>query len=149
MYSGQKKIQGVACSSGITSGRIYILKDRYENIPSYSIPEEKVKKEIARFREAVRASVRQLEGLQKRFGGFNMEHGQILESHRMLLKDETLQNQVEQLIGKLLCNAEGALFSVFEAWRSALNLQERRDDLRAVYYRILKSLMGKDENPWS
>jgi len=149
MYSGQKKIQGVACSSGITSGRIYILKDRYENIPSYSIPEEKVKKEIARFREAVRASVRQLEGLQKRFGGFNMEHGQILESHRMLLKDETLQNQVEQLIGKLLCNAEGALFSVFEAWRSALTLQERRDDLRAVYYRILKSLMGKDENPWS
>jgi phosphoenolpyruvate-protein phosphotransferase (PTS system enzyme I) len=95
--------------------------------------------------KAVRASVDQLAAIRKSLG--EGEQGDILDAHRMMADDPTLQAQAHGLIRDELLNAEWAMRRAVREMSEKLGsdgyLAERRADLDEVCDRIVHNLLGE------
>lgn len=144
--SEMKIIPGMIGAQGISVGKAFILDRARFGVPRRFISENKVQKEVQRFKSARQKSLDQLhEALVK---VSRRDHRIIIESHMMLTADEVLFDDVQDLIEQEKINAEWAVSKVIEEVMRPLNeqdtqyLKERRTDLEHVSFRLVQNLMG-------
>ena len=94
-----KAYEGLAASPGIAIGQAWIFRPQTPNIDTRTISEDEVKNEYRAFRNAQAKVDAHLEGLYNRVLEKQGEHeAAIFESHRELLADEELENDIQALI---------------------------------------------------
>ncbi len=145
-----KFIRGIGASSGIVSGRAYLVERYQVRLPQKRINPSQVEEEVQRFLKAIEESKRQLREIKEKILSPEVrQHAFILDVHLMILDDQMLiQNTIDH-IRKRKVNSEWALDLTLEKLDSAFKaiedeyLRERRSDLHYVTARIFRNLMGK------
>lgn len=103
-------LKGIGVSPGIVIGRAFVLDEEVQHIPRRSVPASDVKRQQARMREAVDASIKELEELRRRVAEeVDREVGSILEFHITLLRDSHFINPIEERIATEMVTAEYAV----------------------------------------
>ena len=94
-----KNHEGLAASPGIAIGQAWIFRPQTPNIDTRTIAEDEIKNEYRAFRNAQAKVDAHLEALYNRVLEKQGEHeAAIFESHRELLADEELDNDIQALI---------------------------------------------------
>ena len=94
-----KNYEGLAASPGIAIGQAWIFRPQTPNIDTRTIAEDEIKSEYRAFRNAQAKVDAHLEALYNRVLEKQGEHeAAIFESHRELLADEELDNDIQALI---------------------------------------------------
>ena len=94
-----KNHEGLAASPGIAIGQAWIFRPQIPNFDSRTISDAEVKNEYRAFRNAQAKVDAHLEALYNRVLEKQGEHeAAIFESHRELLADEELENDIQALI---------------------------------------------------
>ncbi|MBW1616567.1 MAG: phosphoenolpyruvate--protein phosphotransferase [Deltaproteobacteria bacterium] len=143
----QKEIilKGIPASSGICAGAAYIVdKEGVKVVKKYVVTEQNIKKEINRFKTAVKKVQNNLKEIIED----NLESADIIETHIALLNDKEFYNKVAEIIEKKQVNAEWALKKVtadltakFKSMEASY-LKDRAEDIIHISDKIMKSLIG-------
>jgi phosphoenolpyruvate-protein phosphotransferase (PTS system enzyme I) len=146
-----RTLAGVAASDGIAIGQARVLVPRVAVVDRRISPDE-VPLEVARLREAVTATDKQLLSLSSRLESERLHEGHlIVEAHRLMLHDEAVVGGSTRLIESEEIAAESAVRRVFDAIAARFDrmedpyLRERGADVEAVGDRLLRSLLGLPE----
>ena len=131
-------------------GTVFLLNRGTVRVPRVHIEPDEVDAQKARLRQAIEISVQQLAAIRPRLDqiGGEQQRG-ILAAHEMMVRDETMLQQVESLIEEEHINAEWAVSQVIAKVRGLFDqltdtyLRERRDDIDFTGDRILRNLIGQ------
>lgn len=141
-------IKGVAASPGIAIGKAYLLDDEEIVVKRVEIAPGKIRSEVKRFKDAQRATHRDLDAAELRvLKLLGKEHAKLIDAHRLILRDTLITKDVSERIIKEGVNAEFALSEVLEAINRQFEkmedefFRERRHDLFDVGKRLLSHLM--------
>lgn len=105
-------LKGINASPGICIGKTYVVdKGGVDVIEKYYIQDEKLKKEINRFKAAVKKSKDELRTIIDDSPD-ELKKAHILETHMVLLKDKMLYGKTIDSIKNENVNAEWALKKV-------------------------------------
>jgi phosphotransferase system enzyme I (PtsI) len=108
-------LTGHAVASGIAIGQTHLAERNELEIGEYRIEREDVQKEITRYHQAVDAARKQLDELAQRIiRNVGVPAGEIIQTHVLMLGDDSIREATESQIKKELCNAEWALQSQLE-----------------------------------
>ena len=108
-------LTGHAVASGIAIGQTHLAERNELEIGEYRIEREDVKKEITRYHQAVDAARKQLDELSQRISrNVSIPAGEIIQTHVLMLGDDSIREATENQIRSELCNAEWALQSQLE-----------------------------------
>jgi len=143
-------LKGIGVSPGVVTGRAYLFDRLDAQIAFYKLERAGlVKQEIKRFREALRASERQLREIKSRLTEVaGMEPLYIMDVHIMILKDRSFIANVIQRIREMSVNAEWAVRLTIDRYRDIFMkmedeyLRDRFNDIRYVGQMILRNLAG-------
>ena len=134
----RRTLSGVAASDGIAIGQARVLVSPVIVIDR-PISRNLVPAEVARLRQAVTATDRQLATLSARLEAEQLHEGHlILEAHRMMLRDDEVVEGARRLIEKDGIAAECAVRQVFDAICAKFHrmedpyLRERGSDVEAI-----------------
>ena len=150
--NSSKSFRGIGASPGVAIGRVFLLDRERVYVPRYHIGEQQTDAEAQRLRQAIDASIEQLEGIRSRFVGDGMDHQAILEAHEMMLRDQAILDETVALIREELINAEWAVHRVVARVRQLFDrvsdayMRERGGDIDFVGERILRNLTGQEVN---
>lgn len=141
-------IKGVAASPGIAIGKAYLLEDEEIVVKRIEIPPGKIRAEVKRFKDAQKATHRDLDAAELRvLKLLGKEHAKLIDAHRLILRDTLITKDVSERIVREGVNAEFALSEVLEAINRQFEkmedefFRERRHDLFDVGKRLLSHLM--------
>jgi phosphoenolpyruvate-protein phosphotransferase (PTS system enzyme I) len=140
-------IIGIAASEGIAIAKAFRLETPELTVEKTTITD--IDAEVARFEEALRQSIAELEVIKehtrKKLGE---DKAEIFAAHLLVLSDPELSNPIKDKIKSELVNAEFALHEVatmfitmFESMENEY-MKERAADIRDVTKRILAHLLG-------
>ena len=142
--------KGIAGSEGIGIGKVVIIEEHKVVIEDRTISDTEA--EINRVREGIEKFVADTTAMaDKMEATVGAKDADILRGHIMLLQDPTIEEQIVDLINNENVNAEKALDQVLEQTAELFSqipddlLQQRATDLRDIKRRILKILLGIDE----
>jgi len=145
-------IKGIGVTPAIIIGKAYLLDRGKIEAPARVIPEPQILQEVARFREAVEESKKQLRLAKEKLLHEDVAGPTyILDVHLLLLEDKNLIENTEKTIKQSWINAEWALKINLERVRKVFNniddeyLKSRTPDIDYIGERILRNLMGKDK----
>jgi phosphoenolpyruvate-protein phosphotransferase len=114
-------IKGVAVSPGLALGPVHVVRATPHTVPTWSIPEDEIEREIARLKDAVDQAAEDLRRRQKLVAAqANERDGEIFSVHRMLLQDPSTLRRVESTIREQGINAEAAVQALIERFRQTL-----------------------------
>lgn len=143
---------GIAASPGIAIGETFLLNRARMATVERTISAEEVPAQIAAFHKAIEISKRQLEEVRARVADRALaEHLYIIDTHLLILEDEMLVGETVGLIEGERINAEGALKRVLLKFRQVFDsiedeyLRDRRSDIDSVGERLLRALMGQNQ----
>ena len=143
------ELKGIGASPGIASGPVLRLKSDDQPLPEYAIPADDVPREMIRLEEALIATRRQLNEIQRRVGeAMGSESAGIFEAHLHVVDDPSFVDEVYRDVREKRRNVEKILFEVAERYAQTLlqmdddYLRERAADIRDVTKRILRNLAG-------
>lgn len=148
-----KKLKGIGAAPGIAAGKAYVLEKSPLNIPQYWISNKEVSHEVSRFIAAVDKTREEFKKIKERlcrYGGRDQIY--ILDSYTLLLQDEMLVKNTLTSIKTERINTEWALHKTLEKVKSVFNnvgeeyFRERKSDIDYVGDRILKNLLGREED---
>jgi phosphotransferase system enzyme I (PtsI) len=146
-------LSGIPTSPGIAIGRAFLVDRRRLKTPKRHISEEDVGVELARLDAAIAISDEQLERVKRKLREREGEdHFRILEAHQLILHDEHLVDPTRKRIREEQVNAEWALRKTVEEIKSVFSaigedyFRERRSDVDFVGDRILRNLMGENDD---
>ncbi|RLB42964.1 MAG: phosphoenolpyruvate--protein phosphotransferase [Deltaproteobacteria bacterium] len=151
--SEQKKVlRGIGVSPGIVIGKAHLVdRSRVKIFYHYLVDEEQVEKELKRFRDALKKTEEQLLGLRNNMPEHIKQHGFIIDSHLMILKDGMLTDATEETILKEKINAEWAIRKSLNNIRKMFGeiddeyIRNRLFDVENVTERILRNLSGEEQ----
>ncbi|MDO4294732.1 MAG: phosphoenolpyruvate--protein phosphotransferase [bacterium] len=139
--------KGTSASAGIGIGKVVIIEEAELIIPNHTTAD--VEGELARFRDAVEKSVKDVSALAadmaERIGE---KEAEILNGHLMLLQDPMLTDGVENEIKTSGTCSEAAIESVFNMYADMFAsmddelMQQRATDMRDIKTRVQKKLLG-------
>ena len=142
--------KGIAGSEGIGIGKVVIIEEHEVVIEDRTISDTEA--EINRVREGIEKFVADTTAMaDKMEATVGAKDADILRGHIMLLQDPTIEEQIVDLINNGKVNAEKALDQVLEQTAELFSqipdelLQQRATDLRDIKGRILKILLGIEE----
>jgi len=148
----QLKLTGIAVSSGIAIGKVRVIERTKARITyQYLINNDQIKQNVQRFKDALNTTENQLITLKNHMPDIIKEHGFIIDSHLMILKDSML---TESTINRILdekIGAEWALKQSLEEIRQIFNqiedeyISSRINDVENVTERILWNLSGETQ----
>ena len=145
---------GICASPGIAVGRAFVVDRRRLRTPRRHIGEDEIEHELARFQQAIDASVEQCMRMMRKLAERAQDDPyQILEAHLLILRDEHLVEPTRAKIRTEHLNAEWALRKTVEEIKSVFDtvdsdyFRERRSDIDFVGDRILRNLLGVDTTP--
>jgi phosphotransferase system enzyme I (PtsI) len=145
-------MKGIGVSPGIVIGKAYLFDRQDAQIPFYKLSDPAlVKKEIQRFRRALRESVKQLIELKGKLGdlGGGMEPLYIIDVHIMILRDRKFIDLTLQNIKEMGVNAEWAVRMTIDKYREIFDRMEdaylrgRISDIQYAGQRIQANLAGR------
>jgi phosphotransferase system enzyme I (PtsI) len=149
-----KILKGIGVSSGIASGRVYLLERGKVAIAKRRIKEDNIEKEIAKFRHAINNSVDELNVIKNAVTDEEIKkHAFIIDAHMLILQDTLFHDEVVDTIKTEKINAEWALDIVVSRFLSGFEkvedpyLRERGLDIKYIYNRLIRIMvMGKEAN---
>ncbi len=143
-------LTGHAVASGIAIGRTHLAKRSELQIAEYRIERKDVGKEIARYHQAVDAARRQLDELSQRITrNVGIPAGEIIQTHVLMLGDDSIKEATEKQIRSELCNAEWALQSQLELILSEFRamddpyIRSRGEDISQVVRLVQRKMTQK------
>ncbi len=151
LNANQREIQlhGINASSGICIGKAYLVgREGVDVVDKYFISQEHLKKEIKRFKKAVKKSKDELLSVIEQTPKKIRPHASILEIQMALFKDKRLYAKTIKTIEKELVNAEWAFKKVVSNVKAMFNnmtdsyLQGRAADIIHVSDSIMQNLVG-------
>ena len=149
-------IKGIAASPGIAIGRAYVVEDEDIVVERVEIPRDRVKDEVRRFKQAQKATHRDLDAAeQKVLKVLGKQHARLIDAHRLILKDSLITHDVPKRISDEGVNAEFALSEALEAVNKQFErmedefFRERRHDLFDVGKRLLMHLLKQQKRQLS
>lgn len=142
------RLQGMGVSRGIAIGKVHILERNQLEITEYSIDEDKIEREIHRFRNALALARQQLRAIRDHIPRSTAaDIAAFIDTHLLMLEDSALTQEPIRLITEYRCNTEwalklqhDALVAVFEEMDDAY-LKTRKDDVSHVVNRIQRILL--------
>ncbi len=144
-----RKLKGLPVSPGIAIGTAYLLETEPLNLPKYWISDREIVAETGRFRLALKRAQKELQRIKEKLCKFQVgDQMRIIDSHQMIVQDETLIQATLKAIRDEKINAEWAFQKEMQKLidsspkESGNYFQERYDELNHVARRILLSLMG-------
>jgi len=142
-------LRGIGGSPGICIGKAYLVdKEGVDVVQRYAVGANDLAKEKNRFKAAVQRAKEELHSIIENTPEEFREHGDILETHVVLLKDKMLYSRIIDIIDKEKINAEWALKKAVAGLKQMFQemtdpyLRERSEDLLQVSDRILRNLVG-------
>jgi phosphotransferase system enzyme I (PtsI) len=146
------RLQGIAASPGIATGRALRLDERGRHQFYFiEVSVSQIRKELLRLKEALEQSRAQLQDIKVRLAAeLGYEHSYILDAHLLMVEDERMFAEVEHEIRSRRINAEWAVRTVIDRAISIYKqvddayLRERTSDLEDVATRLLTNLSGHD-----
>lgn len=143
-------LKGIAASSGIAIGPVYIIgRDDFE-VSRRPIVESEVASEIVRFEESLIQTRQELIQLQRKIAQeFNQEQAQIFDAHLLVLEDRMLIEEVISRVKREKCCVEYVFQEVLKKYVSVFSrmedeyLRERIADINDVGKRVLRALCGR------
>ncbi len=142
--------RGIGVSPGIAVGKALVLEMRRPRAKRVPLVPEQVAAEVARLRQALETSRRQIQEIQERIGNeIGTQYARIFDAHLMILQDRLLAEEATAYIQSRAVNAEYAVQEVLEPVRQAFSrledgyLRDRRTDVDDVGDRILRNLLGQ------
>src|SRR5262245_1259508 len=147
----ERRLPGLAVSSGIAIGPAYIGEGGSPPVRESHIPEAEVEAERGRFSEAIATSLKQLRKLKTKAATLPEsaaeEVGYLLDAHVAMLSNSRLIRGADQRIAKARINAERAvqieiddIAESFAAMRDPY-LAARIEDIRVVGTRLIRNLI--------
>src|SRR4029077_20960543 len=146
----EQAFEGVGVSSGIAVGLAHLVESGAVNVPEYTIAEEQVAEELARFAKAVASAQKQIRKLGAKAAGLHgaaaEEIAILLEAHHQMLSGSRVLRGVENRIQHDRINAEAAVQAELSAVAqdfAALDdayLAARAVDIREVGERLIRNL---------
>ncbi len=147
-----RHLQGLAASPGIAIGLARVTDRSRVVVAETSIEPDAVADEILRYREALARTRRDLAQLKNQLAAERgHEHLYVIDTHLMMLDDPMLVAETERIIATALINAEAALkktLQTFHAFFVTIEdeyLRERSNDVEIVVERILRHMVGKEQ----
>lgn len=148
----ETRLNGISVSPGICIGKAYLVdKEGVDVVRQYPIQKSRIKKEIKRFKAAVKKSKDELrEIIEKTSEDFHQQTS-ILETQEVLLKDKMLYGKTIDTIENESVNAEWALKKVVVEAKAIFQnmtdpyLQERATDIDHIYDHIMHNLTGAEQ----
>ena len=151
------KLQGIAVSQGFVIGEAYLLDRRRVKHIERTIRTSNIDAEIARFNEAVETSKSQLIGIKRKVQSnksktVSQGHLYIIDIHLMFLEDKMLIQETIDKIKEKSINAEWALRLVVSKLQKVFDnledeyFRERKSDVVHIGERLLRNLVGKEED---
>lgn len=139
--------EGIAASDGIAIGKAYLLKERLFDVPVKT--NITIDQEIARFHNAVRKSLSELQEIYKKTKSrLGDDKAQIFEAHMLMLQDPSWVNSVVAKIQSEIITAESSLnqvtdefIAIFESMENEY-IRERAADIRDLAQRVMSNLLG-------
>jgi len=155
----ERVFEGLGVSAGIAIGAAYVRDIGAVEVPEYCVTAERVPAEIARFRQAVAMTRRQLQRLKSKVSGLPAataeEISYLLDAHMHMLMGSRLMRGVERRIEADRINAEAAvqaeistIAKSFAAMDDAY-LAARMEDIREVGARLVRSLTKSQHRPFT
>lgn len=151
-FAGEKTIRGIPVSPGIIIGKARLVdRSRVKILYQYLITGDQLNREVERFKEAIRATEEQLTKLKERMPDQVNQHGFILDSCLMMLKDSMLNDATIEKILNEKINAEWALKKSLEEIRKIFTqiddeyISTRINDVENVTEKILRNLSGEEQ----
>ncbi len=149
-----KQLKGTGVSSGIITGKVYLLDREAISIPKHYIKETLVEREIQRLKNAIQISVDELKNIQDTIPDDDVKkHAFIIDTHMMILQDDFFSQSVIDMIRLEKINAEWALDIVVSKFRASFEkvedpyLRERGQDIKHIYERLARILVkGKQSD---
>ena len=145
-------IKGIGVTPGIIIGKAYLLDRGKIEAPARVIPESHIRQEVARFRDAVEESKKQLrQAKDKLLREEATGPTYILDTHLLLLEDKNLIENTVETIKQSWINSEWALKINLERLRKIFDniddeyLKSRKTDIDYVGERILRNLLGEEK----
>lgn len=150
--NGKREIvwRGVSVAEGAAVGRVLrVHGGAREQVFRATLGAEETRREVRRFRAAVRLARRQLQSLKRRAEQrLGAEHAYIFDAHLLMLEDRKLLDEIEAYILSEQANAEWAvkvvgdrLLSIYAEIKDDY-LRERSSDVEDVLRRLLLALGG-------
>jgi phosphotransferase system enzyme I (PtsI) len=140
-------LKGIAASSGIGIGRVFLYVHEKLVVPHLSITEEKTESELVRFKRALHTVSSELEQLKQEAVGEDQR--KIVETHILMIQDPEFSESVKNLITTGHICAEWAVEQVLTGFIEVLEasedviFRERSADLYDIGWRIIRQMMGK------
>jgi phosphotransferase system enzyme I (PtsI) len=142
--------KGIAVSPGVVIREAFMFESEGYRIPRHIIRKDEVDGEIKRLEKAIEDSMKEMHELETKVSeNLGSEIGSIFGTHRMVLQDTRLRNEIIEKIKKANFTPE---FSVSLALRVYIRkfqdvkdsyLAERVSDIFDVERRLLKNLLGE------
>ena len=114
--AGQLEFGGVGVSAGIALGSVHVIESGLAHIPEYRIPAGGVKRETARFAEALEKARAEVQELRAKAEALSEpareEFGFLLDAHIAMLTSSRMVRGVERCIRHERLNAEAAVQAV-------------------------------------
>ncbi len=148
----QRVLTGIPVSSGIAIGRAFFLnRNRMSQAPHQTIMPELVGTEQKRLQTAMGLALEELERIRSNVPGELREHGALIDSYLMILKDRKLHDNAMNAIERLRINAEWALEKAVadvEKMFSTIDdeyIRARVQDVRLVSRRVMHQFAGQEQ----
>ncbi|MCL1972765.1 MAG: phosphoenolpyruvate--protein phosphotransferase [Endomicrobia bacterium] len=142
-------LKGVAASSGIAIGRVFLLEDDDYCLIQKDIPKNARAAELKRLSEAIDKTRSELKSTYDKINDVLGEnYAKIADVHIMILDDPAMKNDVVKMVEEGV-NAEYAVFKVLDKIIRSFDaiedeyFRERRQDIQDVAKKIIGNLLGK------
>jgi phosphotransferase system enzyme I (PtsI) len=153
---GSGLLRGIPVSEGIAIGKVYVLESSWDEVIPVQLKKNSVKKEVARYNDALVEVSRQLEECRDRVRNeIGEEEAGIFKAHLVILKDSFFTEKLTHTIRLEKMNAEYVLKVELENLEKTFSMmknehfRDRLDDIRDVGVRILRVLIQSEEVKFS
>lgn len=147
---GERILKGIPVSAGVCRGKILVLGKTRDSVPSHTITDDEVARELDRLEDALVQTRQQVVEIQHKVEqAMGSKDAAIFDAHLLALEDQTLIDEVSRLIREQKLNVERAFHQVSEKYAATLAamddeyLRERAADMRDVTTRVLNNLLQR------
>jgi phosphotransferase system enzyme I (PtsI) len=146
-------LKGLPVSKGIAIGRSYLIEHGKNIIKEKYIKKEHVAREIKKLINSVDLTINEIETIKEKIEpSIKNNIGLFLDTHIMLVKDESFINNIKDRISQKLNSSEWAIHNEYLSIKQSFNdiedtyIKQRIDDVNHVVKMIIKNLKLKKES---
>jgi phosphoenolpyruvate-protein phosphotransferase (PTS system enzyme I) len=145
-------LKGLPVSKGIAIGRSYLIEHGKNIIKEKYIKKEHVSRELKMLDKSIDLTIKEIEVIKEKINpSIKSNVDLFLDTHIMLVKDESFINNIKSRISEKLNSPEWAIHNEYLSIKQSFNdiddtyIKQRIDDVNHVVKMIIKNLKLKQE----